>query len=480
MIHSQDYIAAEREYCSRSLLNYTKRSWNILEPEMELKLGWALECIAEHLEAITRGEIKKLLINVPPGLMKSLLSCVVWPSWEWGPKGMPNIRFMGASHDRELAIRDSLRMRRLIQSDWYQKLWPIKLTSDQNQKLYFENSHTGWRVACAATAMTGRRADRVAWDDPQKTADADTQAVIAEIETIFQKTLPTRLNDPVESARLIIMQRSGFKDASSHAIKSGYYHVMLPMEFDKKRACVSVIYPDPRTEDGELLFPERFPREAVEEMKIDMGSMAYATQCQQLASPPGGNVIRTEWWQEYEELPKGLMSYRRMYCDTALKTKESSDYSVFAVWGKAKNGNVYLIDILRGKWEAPELEKKLIAYWDEHRNWDIPWYGQINQIKIEDKASGTGLIQGAKRKGGLPIVGFIPEKDKYTRVKNVLPYIEGGMCFIPKNAPWKSAWLLEHEQFTGNGTHDKDDQVDTTTMALMDMAAKEQHWMEAI
>jgi predicted phage terminase large subunit-like protein len=480
MITSTDYLNFEREFCARSLLNYTRRAWHILEPDMELKTGWALECICEHLEAITRGEIVKLLINVPPGLMKSLLSCVLWPSWEWGPKYMPDIRFIGASHDRELATRDSLRMRRLIQSDWYQKLWPVKLTGDQNKKTYFENDATGWRVACAATAMTGWRADRVAWDDPQKTADADSAAVIEEIEGVFKKVLPTRLNDPIKSARLIIMQKAGFKDASSHALNSGYYHVMLPMEFDKKRACVSSIYPDPRTEDGELLFPERFPKEAVDGLKIDMGSMAYATQCQQLASPPGGNVIKTEWWLEYDELPKGMLLYRRMYCDTALKTKESSDYSVFAVWGKAKNGNLYLIDVLRGKWEAPELERQLIAFWDAHKSRDVPFYGPINQIQIEDKASGTGLIQGTKRRGGLPIVGTIPEKDKYTRVKGVLPYIEGGMCFIPRNAPWKSEWLLEHEQFTGNGRHDKDDQVDTTTMALSDMAAKPKHWMEEI
>ena len=475
MIYNADYLEAEREYCSRSLLNYTKKAWHVLEPGMELKLGWAIECIFAHLEAVTAGEIKDLLLTVPFGLMKSLASCVLWPSFEWGPKNMPTNRILSASHDQKLAIRDNLRMRRLIESEWYQQLWPIKLTSDQNEKMNFENEHTGWRSACAAKSMTGRRADRVIWDDPQKAFDAGSAAEIENMIDLFSGVLPSRLNDPKKSATIIIMQRVDYRDAASLAIESGFYHVMLPMEFDKKRACASVIYPDPRTEEKELLFPDRFDQESVDKMKKKMilrkGLAFWEAQANQNPSPDGGNIIKTEYWRHYDKIPKGEILYRRMYCDTALKTEEKHDYSVFAVWGKHKNGNVYLLDLLRGKWEAPELEKRLIDFWNDQRAWDIPWYGQINQVMVEDKASGIGLIQGIKKRGGIPIIGFDPgDKDKYTRLKGVLGYLQSGMAYLPKEAAWLSAFILEHDLFTGDKKKkERDDQVDTTIMMLMDL-----------
>jgi hypothetical protein len=132
-----DLIAIEREYCTRSLGNFAKRAWHILEPATDLKWGWAVEAICDHLEAVTRGDIYRLLMNVPPGTMKSLLTSVIWPAWEWGPKGMQSMRYLGTAHKQDLAVRDSTKCRRLIQSDWFQRLWPIELTGDQNAKTGF-------------------------------------------------------------------------------------------------------------------------------------------------------------------------------------------------------------------------------------------------------------------------------------------------------------------------------------------------------
>ena len=148
-----DLLACERELASRSLADFARMAWAQLEPATELKWGWALDSICEHLEAVSRGEIKRLLMNVPPGSMKSLLTGVIWPAWEWGPKGRPELRYLGTAHKQELAVRDNMKCRRLIQSAWYQERWPIALTSDQNAKTKFENDRTGFREAMAFTKI---------------------------------------------------------------------------------------------------------------------------------------------------------------------------------------------------------------------------------------------------------------------------------------------------------------------------------------
>jgi hypothetical protein len=167
-------LAARRELARRSLAEFARMAWPVLEPATKLKWGWALDGICEHLEAVSRGEIKRLLMNVPPGSMKSLLTGVIWPAWEWGPCSAPALRYLATAHKQDLAVRDNMKCRRLIQSAWFQRLWPIELTSDQNAKTKFENSATGFREAMAFTSMTGSRGDRVILDDPHSVDDANS------------------------------------------------------------------------------------------------------------------------------------------------------------------------------------------------------------------------------------------------------------------------------------------------------------------
>ncbi|NCX56092.1 MAG: hypothetical protein EBW87_02725 [Burkholderiaceae bacterium] len=148
-----DLVAVERELCKRSLAHFARRAWHVLEPAAELKWGWALDAICLHLEAVTDGRITRLLMTVPPGSMKSLLTGVIWPAWEWGPRNMPEMRFVGTAHEEQLAIRDSRRCRDLIKSDWYQSLWPIELLSDLDGKREFGNTRKGVRQARSFTSM---------------------------------------------------------------------------------------------------------------------------------------------------------------------------------------------------------------------------------------------------------------------------------------------------------------------------------------
>ena len=290
-----DFINIEKELCRRSLAEFVRQAWPVIDPGMPLKWGWHMDAICEHLEAVTNGELTRLLINVPPGTSKSSLVNVYWPAWEWITK--PSTRIISASHEQELAIRDTTKMRRLITSEWFSERWPIKLTADQNQKTSFENDATGFRQARAVKSMTGRRGDRVIWDDPQNVEDAFSEVERPKAIRVFQETLPTRLNDPEKSAVIIVMQRLHEEDVSGFILSDdyGYEHLCLPMEFEPERKCyTSIGWEDPRTEEGELLFPERFPREVVERDKKIMGTFAYAGQMQQRPAPRGGGFFDWE------------------------------------------------------------------------------------------------------------------------------------------------------------------------------------------
>ena len=468
-------VDLDRELCRRSLADFVREAWHVVEPGTPYVHGWHVDAIAEHLEAVTAGQITRLLINVPPGCMKSLLTAVFWPAWEWGPRVLPSIRFIGASHEEGLATRDNMKMRRLVTSDWYQARWPLPLTSDQNAKTYFENAKLGWRQSCPVRSMTGRRGDRVLWDDPHSVEDAHSDAKLKDATRIFRETLPTRVNDAKRSAIVVIMQRLNEDDVSGEILANdfGYVHLCLPMEFEPDRRCsTSIGFTDPRTEPGELLFPERFPREVVDRDKVIMGAYATAGQLQQRPSPLGGGILKGEWFGRYAAVPALL--FRKIFGDTAQKTAEHNDYSVFQCWGKGVDGRAYLLDQIRGRWEAPELKRRAIDFWAKHQAAELEdeHVPPLRQMVIEDKASGTGLVQEIRKDGGIPIKGQERDRDKLTRVMDVAPQIEAGNALIPESAPWVSEFVGECEAFTPDDTHAHDDQVDVLAMAVADLLGR--------
>lgn len=462
-LNDADWLAIEREYCSRSLANFVRQSWRIYDPSSPLVWGWHIDAICEHLEAVTAGEITRLLVNIPPGTMKSSLVNVLWPCWEWGPRKLPQHRFISAAHEQGLAIRDNRAMRRVIQSGWYQQLWPTTIASDQNQKTYFENEATGFRQACAVSSMTGRRGHRVLWDDPLSAEHANSVAHLETVIREFTETLPSRYVSPKDSANVIVMQRLNERDPSGYILENnlGYEHLCLPMEFEPDRKCVtSVGWQDPRTKEGELLFPERFPREVVDRDKEVMGQYAVAGQFQQRPAPRTGGIFKAEWIRHYTTLPE--IEYRMIYADTAMKTGQENDYSVFQHWAKGKDGKAYLLDMIRGKWEAPQLLAQARAFWDKSRASNA---GTLRKMMIEDKASGTGLIQQMKQ-GGIPVGGIQRDKDKVTRAYDTAPQIEAGNVMLPERHECLSDLLHELTTFPA-AAHD--DTVDPLMDAVQDM-----------
>lgn len=451
-----DIAAIERAHCA-DLAGFAQRAWRILEPSTPLKWGWALDATCAHLEAVTRGETKRLLINVPPGMMKSLLTGVIWPAWEWGPCNRPGLRYIGTAHAQHLAVRDSMKCRRLIQSEWYQRHWPIALTSDQNAKTKFENAKTGFREGMAFTSMTGARGDRVILDDPISADSANSDADLLSAERTFTETLPTRVNNS-DSAIVVIMQRLSERDTSGIILSRdlGYTHLCLPMRFEPDRADPM----DRRTIPSELLFPERFDAEQVDQLEHTLGSYATAGQLQQRPAPRGGGIFKDAWWQFYDQPPR--MEWRAIYADTAQKTGKENDYSVFQLWGRSHSGQAVMLDMIRGKWEAPELLTHARAFWRKHKEGS----SHLRAMKVEDKVSGTGLIQTLKREG-VPVLPIKRDRDKVTRGHDAAPMIESGNVLLPRRAEWLSGFLTEAAVFPF-GAHD--DQMDPMMDAVADMA----------
>lgn len=464
LLSQSDIDAAERELCKRSLAHFAKRAWHILEPATPLKWGWALDAICEHLEAVTNGEIHRLLMNVPPGTMKSLLTGVIWPAWEWGPREMPEMRFVGTAHEETLAIRDSRRCRDLIKSDWYQKLWPLEFARDLDGKREFGNTKKGFRQARAFTSMTGVRGDRVILDDPISADNANSLAKLEEARIAFTETLPTRINSD-KSAIIVVMQRLNEKDTSGVILEMGlpYVHLCIPMRFEAARRCVTSIgWVDPRTEEGELMFPERFSEQQVKELETTLGSYGTAGQLQQRPAPRGGGIIKESWYRYYTVLPQ--LEWRVITVDTAQKVEQQNDYSVLQCWGRSTTGQAVLLDQVRGKWEAPDLVVQARAFWNKHKDNKLP---KLRKMLVEDKVSGTGLIQTLRREG-VAIKAVQRNKDKISRGHDAAPFIESGNVLLPEDAPYLSDFLAESSTFPG-GAHD--DQLDPMFDAINEVQA---------
>lgn len=462
---SNDALEAERILCARSFAYFIKRAWPHIIPD-RLRWNWHMDAMAEHMQALATGGIasNRLLINVPPGASKSTIVGVMYTAWLWGPGGQPWHRYIGAAHEQGLAVRDNRMTRELVTSDWYRRLWPMSLKGDQNEKLYFENDSRGFRQACAVASMTGRRGHTISLDDPLSPEKAHSDKERETALRVLSETIPTRLNDPATSAIVIVMQRLHERDPSGYVLSEGlgYEHLCIPMEYEPSRHCrTSIGWSDPRTVDGELMFPDRFPQAVIDRDKKALGSYAWAGQMQQRPTPSGGGIFKDHWWQYYTATPK--IEWRAIYADTAQKTGQKNDYSVLECWGRSANGQAVLLDMVRGKWEAPELMVQSRAFYAKHKA--IADIGPLRKLAIEDKVSGTGLIQTLKREG-LPVIAIPRDRDKEMRANDAAPMIEAGNVLLPRDAPWLSDFLAEATAFP-NGAHD--DMLDPMMDAVADM-----------
>lgn len=306
-----------RERC-KTLSGFTREAWSVLEPETELAWGWAMEALSDHLTAVAEGDILRLLINVPPGMMKSLMTGVFFPAWGWGPCERPALRILGAAFKEDHAIRDTSKMRDLVSSDWFRDLYPHVSLVGRGSEDEFKNDRTGWRKGRPMQSLTGDRGDWVIIDDPHSVEGGESETSRKKTVRVMRETIPTRLNNPKKSAIIVIMQRIHEDDVSGMILseKLGYHHLELPMRFEPDRRCTtyrrdgSKLFTDPRVYEGELLFPERYDRESLDQMEGEMTAYAIAGQMQQRPAPRDGGLFKREWFEIIEALPMGGVEAR--------------------------------------------------------------------------------------------------------------------------------------------------------------------------
>lgn len=452
-------IEATRDRC-RTLAGFVREAWHVVEPVQPYTHGWHIDAICEHLEAITYGEIIRLLMNVPPGTMKSLLTSVFWPAWEWGPAGLPANRYISTSYSEDYVKRDSRRMRDLVTSEWYQGLWP-QTRLVRSGESSFENVSTGWREGKPFASLTGGRAHRVIIDDPHSTETAESDAERKRTIRIFRESVPSRMVDPEKSAIVIIMQRLHVEDVSGVALSLGlgYDHLMLPMEFEEDRRCrTSIGFTDPRTYEGELLFPERFPRSVIERDKVPMGAYAVAGQFQQRPTLREGGLFQRSWFNPVKAAPVGTRWVR--YWDLAAsKERLGTDpaYTVGLKMGLTPAGRYLIAHVVRLRDEGQGVRTAIKNTAEiDGREVEVGFPqdpGQAGKTQAKDLvAMLPGYVARAQLESG----------DKWTRAEPFAAQAEAGNVDILVGE-WNEPFLDELANFPGGKFKD---QVDAASGAF--------------
>lgn len=419
--------------------------------------------ICDALMKVFRGECKRLIINVPPRYSKTELAVVNFAAWAMGK--VPDAEFIHTSYSGTLASNNSFQARELVQYDEYRHIFPgVMIRGDSNAKNEWRTSDGGVFYATGAMGtITGYGAGKhrsgfggaIIIDDPHKADEAKSDVKRKNVIDWFSTTLESRKNSK-DTPIILIMQRLHQDDLAGWLLNGGngetWEHIMLPALRD----------------DGSALWPEKHDAETLKRMETS-NRFVFTGQYQQRPTAQGGNIMRGEWFHLYDIPPR--MKYRFIYADTAQKTAEHNDYSVFEEWGLGEDGKIYLLDMIRGKWEIPELERRAPSFWNKAKAKDSVIAGPLRQMKIEDNASGTGLIQRMKIDHRIPVAGILRKKDKYTRLTDVIGYIESGYVCLPKNAFFLSDFIGECEAFTADDSHPHDDQIDPMIDAINDMLA---------
>ncbi len=436
------------------LADFIRVGWKIVEPSRNYVSNWHIDAIAEHLEAVSKGQIRNLVINVPPGSTKSLSVSVFWPVWDWITH--PGLRWIFASFDLKLQKRDGRRSLDLIQSRWFQDRWPsLQLTEKDPSVLHYVTTASGWRYGTSVRGtVTGNHGDRLVCDDPVKPLDATKNNLERCIEW-WDGTMGTRQADAKTTARVVMMQRLHDMDLAGEMAKRGDYEVLrLPMRYESKYHCVTSLgVADPRTEDGELLDPKRVPEVEVAKLEKILGPLGTAAQLQQRPTPAGGNIFQLAWLQKsYDSLPLSVDQWC-LSADCTFKGKDTSDFVCIQVWARV-GVDFYLVDQVN---ERLSFTDTLIRLREISAKWPLAL------VKlVEDAANGAAVVDTLKRElFGLELVK--PKGGKEARANAVTPVFRSGNVYLPSSAPWLQAYKDQLSSFPYAAN---DDMVDATSQGL--------------
>ena len=444
------YNAFYREY----LPGFAGRSIEILRPGEHYQLNWHIDLIGEYLMACERGELTRLIINLPPRAMKSHTVSVAWPAWLLGRD--PGRRIIVASYSSALSLKHSLDTRALMQSEWYRDLFPgTLLARGQNEKAKFMTTKRGFRLATSVGGtLTGEGGEFLILDDPHNAIHIASPVMRKRTLDWFQHTFLTRQDSPAKGCYVIVMQRlhpedlTGFLLAKESAGQWAHLSVPAVEEAPRKYSFGSFHY---ARQAGEVLNLQRDSNERMAQLKADIGSHQFAAQYQQQPVAAEGRIVKPNWLDYVAQIPEGGM--RVQSWDTAIKTGEGCDFTAGLTWRMTADG-FYLEEVIRAALDYPALKKTILESAQKF---------QPEIILIEDKASGQSLIQELRALTRLPIVAISPKGDKTQRLLRTLGLFESGKIKLPQGAPWIADYERELLTFP-ESRHD--DMVDATTQFL--------------
>lgn len=472
---------ANAERCERDLATFYKEMWQIVDPSPFMS-SWILDAVADHLMAVTDGQINNLLINLPFRTGKTLMCCVAWIAWTWAqrkrkPRAGPQVRFMALSYASDLAIKSALTTKRVVESQWYQERWGdiCQIAKDRESVADFDTTAMGGRVSLGFDGGSiGRGGDIKIIDDPHKVQGAESDDVRTNALQFYDEALSSRFTNPTTSAEVVIMQRLHQNDLSGHIIDkyySSFTHLMIPMLYDPERHCHTVLgWDDPRGCDkrghllpgltpdrkliprsplaaraGTLMWPKRFPQYVVDDLMRRLGPYAAAGQLQQEPTPRGGGIIRPEWWRLWPDEAFPDFRFVLVSVDTASTEKEQNDESGITVWGifEGEKGQpqVMLCDAWEGRLEISRLVQKIAEMARKRGGCDV--------VLIEAKANGIDVANEIRRIYGQRewmTIGFDPKGDKMARLLSVQPVFSGEYRVINPTAP-----AIEHQRAWTDG-----------------------------
>ena len=506
---------ANRKLCEWNLYRFAEAAWPVIDPAPFIGGGFAMQAVCDHLQACADGHIKKLIINIPPRFSKSTLCGVLFPAWVWAQKDDTptkgnGIQFLHASYSQNLALQDSLKCRRLIESEWYTTRWGdrVQLRADQNTKSQFDLVSGGRRnTVSVGGSTTGMGGAYLIADDPNNAREANSEAVLLSTLEWWDMAWSTRLNDPKTGVRIVVQQRLNERDVTGHILTKDvgdWTHLMLPMRFEPERRIYTTLMPatedepeivwtDPREEEGQLLWPERFGEDEVNELERTLGPYGSAGQLQQRPQPAGGGIIKRNWWMPFDKPNFPEMSVVVGSVDLAFTSKKENDFSAMTCWGVWRDGGdttaVTVRDIrgtitrevkaekdadvpkiiLTNAWadrlEFHELIDKIVQTARESR---------LDILLIENKGPGISVAQEIKRLCGMEEfqVRLVDpgDLDKVARLHSVVHLFAEGLVYAPTKVGDPDAWriwadrvITEVESFP-KGQHD--DLVDTVSQAI--------------
>jgi len=436
---------------------FAARCFHDLNPQAELAMNWHIEVIGAKLTAVREGKIQRLIINLPPRYLKSLLASTAFPAWCLGHD--PSAQILCVSYAQDLADKLARDCRSMMTIPWYRRIFPTRLAPHRQAVQEFVTTGGGFRLATSnGGVLTGRGADIILIDDPLKPEEALSDAQRQAANDWFDHTLYSRQNDKRRSAIVIIMQRLHEDDLVGHVLAQEPWEVVrFPAiaEADEAHEIETIWGPRCFTRrQGEALHPEREPLDTLEHIRRTVGEYNFAGQYQQTPAPLGGGLVKEDWFKRYAANERAEPFDRiGQSWDTANKATELSDFSVCTTWG-IRGKNLFLLNVLRRRLEYPALKR---AVREQQSLFNA------NVVLIEDKASGTQLIQELIAEGCSAVSRYKPECDKIMRLHAQTAMIENGFVHLPETATWLAEYLHEMTVFP-KGKHD--DQVDSTAQFL--------------